>query len=100
MKVKAKYKFKVHKKSKKGLTWEEAKAYCESLGNGWRLPTRVELLLMYENKEEIGGIDIGYYWSSSEVGNNLAWRQYIGNGYQNASPKLSTDYVRAVKDIN
>jgi len=100
MKVKAKYKFKVHKKSKKGLTWEESKAYCESLGNGWRLPTRVELLLMYENKEEIGGIDIGYYWSSAENDNDDAWVQSFTNGYQFNLIKNGTLCVRPVKDIN
>lgn len=99
MKLKAKYKFKVHKKSKKNLTWEEAKAYCKSLGDGWRMPTRVELLLMYEAREEIGGFASNYYWSSTEDDTTNAWYQkFFFNGNQNFTNKNYTYYVRAVKD--
>ena len=100
MKVKAKFKFKVHKDNKANLTWEQANIYCKLLGDGWRLPTRVELLLMYENKEEIGGFVSNDYWSSTEVGNYHAWTQNFGNGYQHDCSKTNTDSVRAVKDIN
>ena len=98
MKLKAKYKFKIHKKTKQNLTWEEAKAYCKSLGDGWRMPTRVELLLMYEAKEEIGGFAGNYYWSSTEGDNYLAWLQYFYNGLQYYYNKSSIYNVRAVKD--
>ena len=98
MKLKAKYKFKIHKKSKKNLTWEEAKAYCKSLGDGWRMPTRVELLLMYEAKEEIGGFANNDYWSSTEVAGTNAWTQDFHDGFQTFNGKSYTDSVRAVKD--
>ena len=98
MKIKAKYKFKIHKKSKRNLTWEEAKAYCKSLGDGWRMPTRVELLLMYEAKEEIGGFANTIYWSSTEYDDFNAWFQFFNNGYQSTNSKYGTYYVRAVKD--
>jgi len=100
MKIKAKYKFKIHKKSKKNLTWEEAKAYCKSLGDGWRMPTRVELLLMYEAKEEIGGFATDYYWSSTEDDNDgIAWIQTFNPGYLDFyANKSDSNYVRAVKD--
>jgi hypothetical protein len=56
------------------MTWDEADAYAKSLGNGWRLPTREELLLMYEKRNEIGGFETEYrvsdnghwYWSCTE----------------------------------
>jgi len=33
-----------HKDTKEDVTWDEALEYCESLGDGWRLPTSKELV--------------------------------------------------------
>jgi hypothetical protein len=98
MKIKAKYKFKVHKKTKQNLTWEEAKAYCKSLGDGWRMPTRVELLIMYEAKEEIKGFVDDFYWSSTEYRTTSAYGFRFGVGYASFTYKIYTYSVRAVKD--
>ena len=38
------------------MNWREAQNYCADLGDGWRLPTKDELNLLYENKEKIGGM--------------------------------------------
>ena len=38
------------------------------LEDGWRLPTKGELNLLYENKEKIGGFANYWYWGSAEVG--------------------------------
>jgi len=35
--------------SEKELTWKEAKECCKQQGDGWRLPTRIELLQAYED---------------------------------------------------
>ena len=35
--------------SDKRMTWQEAKDYAASLGNGWRLPTRTELLTLVDD---------------------------------------------------
>ncbi|OQA50494.1 MAG: hypothetical protein BWY47_00439 [Bacteroidetes bacterium ADurb.Bin302] len=35
--------------SEKELTWKEAKELCKQQGDGWRLPTRIELLQAYED---------------------------------------------------
>ena len=49
-------------------TWEEAKGICHELEingyNDWRLPSKKELNLMYENlyKKSIGGIYASAYW--------------------------------------
>jgi hypothetical protein len=91
--------FLVHPTELGKMTWEEAKKACASLGKGWRLPTRVELLLMYENKDVVGGFANNYYWSSTEYDFNLAWLQDFSNGFQNYNDKNNTDYVRAVKTI-
>ena len=80
------------------MNYEEAIKACAKLGKGWRLPTRLELLLIYENKEGIGGFANDYYWSSSEYDNIFAWYQNFINGYQFHNNKNDTGYVRAIRD--
>ena len=80
--------------------WKNAIKACSDLGNGWRLPTRVELLLLYKNKDKIGGFKgYGLYWSSTEVDNGSAWRQLFASGNQNANDKNYYGYVRAVRSF-
>ena len=83
------------------LNWEEAKEYCESLGEGWRLPTKDELNLMYEeHKKGVGSFTEDYYWSSSENDTGHVWFQnfILGNQYSNCNEYI-TNRVRAVRDI-
>ncbi len=71
----------------------------------WYLPSKYELNLMYLNIGQgnslglgnIGGFINYYYWSSTEYGNNSAWRQYFYNGDQDYIDKLYADSVRAVR---
>lgn len=57
------------------LNWSNANSYCENLTlygySDWRLPTKEELLQMYNDRESIGGFvtgyyDNSYYWSSTQ----------------------------------
>ena len=77
--------------------WDNAKKACADLGDGWRLPTKDELNILYENKDKIGGFTDDYYWSSAEYDNFDAWRQDFYNGYQLTSYKNGGNYVRAVR---
>ena len=43
------------------MSWYDAKKACADLGNGWRLPTKDEVILIYENKDKIGGFAVIYY---------------------------------------
>ncbi len=79
------------------MNWHEAVEACKKLGQGWRLPTKDELNMFYENKEEVGGFDYLNYWSSTEVDYVSAWRQYFGSGNQGGSGKYTAIYVRAVR---
>ena len=79
------------------MNWYDAKIYCKKLGAGWRLPTKDELNMFYENKEEIGGFANYYYWSSTENDNLNAWTQYFFNGNQLNFNKDYYFYVRAVR---
>lgn len=92
-------KFEVYPEDLGKYTWNYAKIVCAELGDGWRLPTREELSLMYLNKNEIGGFAAAYYWSSSEGSNTTAWDQLFSNGLQDYNSEDSTNYVRAVRDL-
>lgn len=81
------------------MTWKDAMKACADLGDGWRLPNRLELLLMHNNKDELGGFADYIYWSSTELDNSNAWTQYFTNGYQFNYLKYGNFYVRAVRTI-
>ena len=80
--------------------WNDAMEICSKLGNGWRLPTILELHLMYQNKNLIGNLKYTSYWSSTENYANLAWTFYFSTGNTIRFNKNSTYYVRAVRSIN
>jgi len=80
-----------------------ARAYTDGTYTDWFLPSKDELDLMHSNigqgssTDNIGNFAIGYYWSSTEVDNSNAWRQYFGIGYQNYGGKDGPYSVRAVR---
>ena len=58
----------------------------------WYLPSKDELNKLYINRFAIGGFNNQYYWSSTELDNNWAFKQDFENGLQNAGNKLN-NYV-------
>ena len=92
----------------KVMLWSDAQSACASLGDGWRLPTKEELNVLYKNKETIGGFVQHLYWSSTKnmavTEYNAIWMQYFSNG-PNSGIQLTwdgyngTNYVRAVKSL-
>lgn len=92
-------KFEVYPEDLGEHTWKDAKKVCKELGDGWRLPTREELHLMWLNKDTIGGFAADYYWSSSEYTYLTVWSQDFTNGGQYKDSKNNATYVRAVRDI-
>jgi len=92
--------FEVYPKDLGEHNWEDAKKICADLGNGWRLPTREELHLMWLHRGSIGGFAAANYWSSSESNTNFAWYQFFFNGFQYNYYKNFTYYVRAVRALS
>lgn len=91
------------------MNWEEAKKYCEDLDadcDGWHLPTKEELMLIFANKDiinqaliEHGGEPMkeDWYWSSSEYSYYSAWGQSFSDGYvSHYSKTFYSGYVRPV----
>jgi hypothetical protein len=82
------------------MNWYDAKDACNSLGIGWRLPTREELKILYNNKSKIGGFTDYFYWGSSIDENGWVSDMSFFEGAIGNSPKnLSGKHVRAVKSL-
>jgi hypothetical protein len=83
------------------MDWEDAKAYCAS--KRWRLPTKDELLSLYNKKTQGGdrfpGMNVDFYWSSSPVAGYAAaaWDVGFDGGYSNDVGVLGTARVRCVR---
>jgi serine/threonine protein kinase len=82
------------------MTWSQANEACAALGDGWRLPTKDELNLMYEKKDDIKVFANSCYWSSSGVDNNYAWVQNFYNSDISLKPIEEKWFVRAVRNFN
>ena len=83
--------------------WSDAKSWCSSLGGGWRLPTKEELLVIYRNKDALNAVlaAVGdeilddWYWSSTGS-DSVAWGVAMHYGYPSSNSKSGNYYVRAV----
>jgi len=85
------------------MSWFDAVKKCKEAGG--RLPTRLELLDLYDNHyEETEKLKLeGYYfWSATTVSvtTNLAWRVFLHYGYTTINAKTDSAYyrVRCVRD--
>jgi hypothetical protein len=79
------------------MDWDDAMKACADLGDGWRLPTKDELNILYENKDKIGGFANNFYWSSTEDDSDIAWGQGFNDGTQNLNAKFGNFFVRSVR---
>ena len=83
------------------MSWNEAMDACAALGDGWKLPNKDELNLMYTNLKQkaLGGFGEGWLWSSSQGSSNYAWVQRFSDGGQNFYDKYYRYAVRAVRTL-
>lgn len=81
------------------MNWDDAKKACETLGDGWRLPTKNELNTLYIERNKIGGFPNLLCWSSTGYESKYAWGQYLTDGKKYVDYKISKHYVRAVKSL-
>ncbi len=82
-------------------TGSYAASLCKQLSlngyNDWFLPSKNELNLLYQNRNQVGGFATGYYWSCCEYDTQNAWNQYFPYGPQYYANKSSLAYVRAIR---
>jgi hypothetical protein len=82
--------------------WDDARLYCFSLNvdgkTGWRLPTRLELLEIYQSGRYVRLDD--WCWSATEYNDVGAWVKLFGNGRDDVRLKeTSHGLVMAVRDL-
>jgi hypothetical protein len=65
----------------------------------WFLPSIDELDLLYKNLylKELGNLKWGYYWSSTEFSDFIAWYESFDDGVKDNADKANPLFVRAVR---
>lgn len=97
--LKQQFNLEIHPDELGKMTWDEAVEAVKQLGDGWRLPTILELHLIYNSElKDKFKID-DYYWSSSEYYSSSAWLFSFGGGATGNFGKGHDNYVRAVRDL-
>lgn len=84
------------------LTYTEAVAAVALLGSNWRLPTRLELMLMYNNKDLVGGFPTTSYWTGdvdSRLRVQRVWAMSFETGVTYDDGIKSYNTVRAIRTI-
>lgn len=82
------------------MNWNDSIEFCKKLGEGWRLPTKVELNEMFLNRMEIGGFQPKNYWSltdSNKFMNPGKFYQHFYSGKVEIGSLYNTYRVRPVK---
>jgi hypothetical protein len=69
----------------------------------WRVPTKAELNVLFNNRAAIGGFDVsgsnpaGWYWSASSYYGWHAWGQRFSDGHQHDNYEDNHSSVRCVR---
>ncbi len=83
--------------------WDTANSMCENsiLGGytDWRLPTKEELMVLYNNRELIGGFEDSSYWSSTSYGYSSYYYISFGTGSLYTKDSVYSCRVRAVRTL-
>jgi len=89
---------------KSEMTWPEANEACFNLGDGWRLPTKIELEAIHKelHQKGVGNFKHDKYWSSEEdiesFYDYVAWDFNFGDGnFCSNTANGCAFYVRAVR---
>ena len=72
---------------------------CAKYSDGWHLPSKDELQLLYHCKSIIGNFTSYNYWSSTESTTSKAWCQNFNTGTQSTQYKNNTYRVRAIRQF-
>ena len=86
------------------MLWDNAIAACRNLGNGWRLPSKEDLLAIYKVKSTLNStlaavgdkLPSAWHWSSTEYNSDCVWRVDMYDGSTFSLNKDYNGYVRAV----
>jgi hypothetical protein len=89
------------------MKFNEAQEYAAKLDahghQDWRVPTKAELNVLFNNRAAVGGFNVsgsdpaGWYWSASSNYGWYAWEQRFSDGYQYYFNKINHSAVRCVR---
>ena len=88
------------------IDWDSARDLCENSTfrgfSDWRLPTKDELITVYNNKDLIGNFVVDWYWSSSTYEDKTtdAWCIDFNSGTVTNCYKLNLNWARCVRTEN
>lgn len=80
------------------MSWDDAKAYADELGDGWRMPTNEEFSTILKLfRLNVGGFKPEGYWANSSSG-LVGWFHNMNVGYSpHLLNKFNTLRVRLVR---
>ena len=91
----------------RAYNWDSGSQYCADLQahghHDWRVPTKGELNVLFQNRDAIGGFNISgsypavWYWSSSPFDYDSAWDQRFSDGSQGINLKRDSSSLRCVR---
>lgn len=90
----------------RGVSFDEAQTLCDGHGDGWRLPTAIELVSLIDFTQpsptiapEVGS-PLQYFWTSSLLAGDptRAWTVYFGDGHSSDGTISARDSVRCVRE--
>jgi hypothetical protein len=97
--IKQQFNFEIYPDELDKMTWYQAIEEIKKLGDGWRLPTILELHLIYNSElKDKFKID-NCYWSSSEVNSEKAWIFNFNYGGTDYYGKYLYEHIRPVRDL-
>jgi hypothetical protein len=89
------------------MQWKQAMEYAGKLAayghRDWRMPSKGELNVLFQNRAAIGGFDIsgslpaGWYWSSTQYDDTNAWAQRFSDGGQLRDDEFVASSLRCVR---
>lgn len=83
------------------LNWFDAIKHCEQLGNGWQMPDKNQLQLVYKEFYKKGLCDMcnEFYWTGEQFNTQYAWSQNFDSGVQHSYTKFHKNNVRPIRII-
>jgi serine/threonine protein kinase len=80
------------------MNWTDAVAFCQEIGDGWRLPHKDELEFMYIHLKNLSDFSSGFYWSLND-NLNKAWGLNFKFGNTGMYDKMQLFHVRLVRKL-
>lgn len=85
------------------MKWRIAIEECNNLVKGgfddWFLGSQDQLILLYEQKDVVGGFESFDYWCSTEIDDTSAWTVTFGSGENKPHTNGASEYVRAIRQF-